>query len=58
MKTPVSADLYDQEYYKKYNHGYDGFEKGGELMIELKSKFKDISFENKKVLDIGCGRIL
>lgn len=53
--APVKASLYDTEYYQKYNHGYAHY-KSADLMPELRSKLDKIDFQNKSVLDIGCGR--
>lgn len=55
-KKPVSADLYNGDYYKKLNHGFAVFKNSGDIMPELKKHLGKINFENKAVLDIGCGR--
>jgi SAM-dependent methyltransferase len=56
MQTPVSASLYDREYYQKYNPGYSSFIKGGYIIPDLKKELDQIDLADKKVLDIGCGR--
>lgn len=55
-KRPVSSNLYDLDYYEKYNHGYEEFTKNKGLMPELESKIKNIDFKGKRVLDLACGR--
>jgi ubiquinone/menaquinone biosynthesis C-methylase UbiE len=56
MHTPVSSELYDSNYYTKYNHGFDSYNKGGLLMPDLEKIFKDVDFKDKVILDVGCGR--
>jgi cyclopropane fatty-acyl-phospholipid synthase-like methyltransferase len=55
-KKPVSSDLYDKEYYEKYNHGYSSFTKSRDLMPDLYNQIKDIDLTGMKILDVGCGR--
>jgi ubiquinone/menaquinone biosynthesis C-methylase UbiE len=52
----VDAELYNSEYYVKYNHNYKSFADGKKLIPELETVLSKINFSNKSVLDIGCGR--
>lgn len=55
-KAPVDSNMYDHDYYIKYNHGYSSYEKDLSVMPDIKNYLDKVDFRNKKVLDVACGR--